>query len=142
MNFKVTNNGFISWSNSLTVAGLIAKLGESSSIGIVKAICKAMSVPISVSSMLPIKGRVNKYFCDALISRHSTINGSKYAYTMTTKTICYDAYENADNNSTERAYINVDSKNITYSHGKSYYDSYNTQVQDAYKIFKQIGQKP
>ena len=80
------------------------------------------------------------WFCRAMNYRYVTINGSKYAYNITDKFIDYQGYENPDLNNRERAYIDAVSKTISYSHNASYFESYEDQIEDAFQMFKKIGQ--
>lgn len=142
MQFRILLDGYKAWSTTITVASLITTvLGSVITGKLVVAICNAFGIAAGLSSLLP-PGKINKYICRAMVYRYVTANGSKYVYNITDKFIDYKGYENADNNSTERAYADSSSQTINYIQGQSYFGSYTAQVDDAYQMYLNVGQQP
>lgn len=140
MDFRILTDGSKSWTTTIQVSSLIASvLGLVASSTLITAICGAFGVAASAYSMLPA-GTINKYLCVADVCRHVSINGSAYPYNMTDKYFEYKGYENANNNSHERAYIDDGSLNEYYTDDEDYFNSNNSQVMDAYVVFSRIGQ--
>lgn len=142
MQFRILLDGYKAWSTTITVASLITTvLGSVITGKLVVAICNAFGIAAGLSSLL-LPGKINKYICRAMVYRYVTANGSKYVYNITDKFIDYKGYENADNNSTERAYADSSSQTINYIQGQSYFGSYTAQVDDAYQMYLNVGQQP
>lgn len=141
MDFRILTNGSKSWSTTISVSSLIVSvLGLAATTTLVGAICGAFGVALSAASLIP-PGKINKYICRAMNYRYVTINGSEYAYSMADKFIDYNGYENADNNSTERAYADSGSRSVSYVPSAAYFSSYTDQINDAYEMFLRIGQQ-
>lgn len=141
MDFRILTAGYKSWSSTISVSSLIVGvLGLTATTTLVSAICGAFGVGLSAASLIP-PGAINKYTCRAMNYRYVTINGSEYAYSMADKFIDYNGYENADNDSTERAYADRGSRSVSYVPSEAYYSSYTDQINDAYEMFLQIGQQ-
>lgn len=142
MQFRILLDGYKAWSTTITVASLITGiLGLALTNPTITAICSAFGVAATAASLI-LPGRVNKYICRAMVYRYVNANGSKYVYNITDKFIDYKGYENADNNSTERAYADSSSQTINYIQGQSYFGSYTAQVDDAYQMYLNVGQQP
>lgn len=140
LDFRVNAKGSTSWGKAMTVTSLITGvLGLTATTALVKAICGVFGIAASAGSIIPA-GKLNKYDCIGMEYRTVTINGSKYVYNSTDKFTSYKGYENASNSSKERAYIDTSSKKIDYLEGKTYYNSYTSQINDAYIMFQRIGQ--
>lgn len=86
------------------------------------------------------KKHMIRYNCLASNYRYIRVNGSGYVYNITDKFIHYTGYEDKDLNSCERAYIDKNSGEIEYSHSEAYFNSYSSQIKDAYNMFKKVGQ--
>lgn len=141
MDFRILTNGSKSWSTTISVSSLIVSvLGLAATSTLVGTICSVFGVTLSAASLIP-PGKINKYICRAMNYRYVSINGSEYAYSMADKFIDYNGYENADNNSSERAYADSGSKSISYVPSATYFYSYTEQIHDAYEMFLQIGQQ-
>lgn len=139
--FRVVTSGSKSWSKKITVATLITGVLGLPGVtdDLLSAICGAFGVTVSAATLLPA-GKINKYSCRAITSRYVTVNGSSYAYNITDKIIEYKGYEDADNSSKERAYVDSSSKTTSYTDSKTYFNSYDSQIKDAYDTFLRIGQ--
>ena len=141
MDFRILTDGSKSWATAISVSSLIVGvLGLAATTSLVEAICGAFGVTLSLASLIPA-GKINKYICRAMNYRYVTINGSEYAYSRADKFIDYNGYENADNNSTERAYADSGSRSVSYVPSASYFSSYTDQIEDAYDMFLRIGQQ-
>ena len=142
MQFRILSDGYKAWSTTITVASLITGiLGIVITAPTIVTICSVFGVAASAASLI-LPGRINKYICSAMVYRYVTANGSEYMYNVTDKFIDYKGYEDADDNSTERAYADSSSQTITFTHGQSYFGSYTSQVDDAYQMYLNVGQKP
>lgn len=140
MDFRILTDGSKSWATTISVSSLIVSvLGLVASTTLVGAICGAFGVALSAASLLS-PGTINKYICLADIYRYVSINGSAYPYNMTDKFFEYRAYENASNDSTERARIDTGSEDEYYTEGENYFYSLDSQILDAYEVFSRIGQ--
>ena len=146
MIFQVTKINNYSWRNNpgLTVGGLIATIiGATTHAQLINIICAIYGLATGVSSLVPSSGSLNEYRVRAQYVRFATVNGSNYAYNTAHKFIDYKGYEDANNNSTSRAYADSSTRDVSYAPGgESYYNSYSQQVADAYDMFLQIGQQP
>ena len=141
MDFRIYTDGFKRWYTAISVASFIVSvLGLPQTTTLVKAICGAFGVALSAASVIPA-GRVDKYICRAVTERYVTINGSNFQYNWTDRYIEYRGYENADNNSYERAYLDTGSRVETYVPSEAYFFSYADQVEDAYSKFLDVGQQ-
>ena len=141
MDFRILTNGAKSWSTTISVSSLIVSvLGVVATTTLISTICGVFGVALSAASLIP-PGKINKYICRAINYRYVTINGSEYAYNKTDRFIEYNGYENADNNSTERAYADSGSRTVSYVPNAAYFSSYTDQIEDAYEMFLRIGQK-
>ena len=141
MDFRILTDGSKSWSTTISVSSLIVGvLGLTATTTLVGTICGVFGVALSAASLIP-PGKINKYICRAMNYRYVTINGSEYAYSMADKFIDYNGYENADNDSTERAYADSGSRSVIYAPSAAYFSSYTDQIEDAYEIFLQVGQQ-
>lgn len=142
MEFRIYEAGTKSWSTAISVSSLIVGvLGLITTNALVSAICGAFGVGLSAASLLPANGSINIYTCRAMNYRYVTANGSSYHYNITYRIVDYTGYENADINSTERAYIDSSSMMEEYTESSTYFNAYMSQIQDAYVIFNSIGQK-
>lgn len=142
--FLNTKVGNASWSQALKVASLITNIiGATVSEPRVKLVCKIFGVALSVASIIA-PGSVDKYITTANINRYVTANGSGFPYNSTDKNIWYYGLGNPDSTSDERAGLDTETKTIEYSdyRGETYFNSYSSQVQDAYSVFKVVGQQP
>lgn len=141
MDFRILTDGSKSWSTTISVSSLIVSvLGLATTTTLVGTICGIFGVALSAASLIP-PGKINKYICRAMNYRYVTINGSEYAYSMADKFTDYNGYENADINSTERAYADSGSGSVSYAPNAAYFSSYTDQINDAYDMFLQIGQQ-
>lgn len=134
--------GTKAWNTPITVASLITGIiGTATTSTLVAAICGAFGIATSAGALLD-PGKLNQYTCEANTYRYVTINGSSYVYNTTDKFVTYNGYEDADNNSTNRAYIDSGSRSVNYPDGSTYFVSFTSQVQDAYDMFLNVGQRP
>lgn len=142
MQFRILLDGHKSWSTPISVASLITGvLGLFITESLILTICNVFDLVVSAGTMLS-PGKINKYICRAMIYRYVTANGSKYIYNITDKFIDYKGYEDANINSTGRAYADSGSQTINFIQGQSYFGSYTAQVDDAYQMYLNIGQQP
>ena len=140
MDFRILTDGSKSWANAIQVSSLIVTvLGLVASSTLITAICCAFGVVASASSLLPA-GTINKYLCVADVCRWVSINGSAYPYNITDKYFEYKGYENASNDSREKAYIDDGSLSEYFTDDEAYFNSNNSQIMDAYVVFSRIGQ--
>lgn len=142
MQFRILLDGYKAWSTTITVASLITGvLGLFITESLILTICNVFGLIVSAATTLS-PGKINKYICRAMIYRYVTANGSKYIYNITDKFIDYKGYEDANINSTGRAYADSGSQTINFIQGQSYFGSYTAQVDDAYQMYLNIGQQP
>lgn len=145
MDFRIYENGYKSWSTGsplITLGTFILEvLLLTVNNKLVSALSDVFAVGESVDSLIAGSGRVNKYNCVAYVGRYSSINNSEYAYTMTDRVHSYTGYDDNDLNSTARAAIDESSKYSYYSDSSTYYNSYASQVEDAYEMFLSVGQQ-
>ncbi len=87
-------------------------------------------------------GNVKKYTPKAIYTRHSSVNGSAYWYTQTTKRLTYKAYEDNTANGLGRTMVSPESPSTYYSGTSAFFNSYSAQEAEAYRIFQDIGQMP
>lgn len=132
-----------SWNNNpgLTVGALITGiLGLSPVPRLVAAICGVFGVAATVASILPSSAKMDKYDCKVQYLRYVTANGSQYAYATAYKFKDYMGYDNPNNY--ERAYIDGSSLETTYDASANYFNDYSAMVDDAARMFQQVGQQP
>lgn len=142
MQFRILTDGHKAWSTTITVASLITGvLGLFITESLILTICSVFDIVVNAGTILS-PGKINKYICRAMIYRYVTANGSKYIYNITDKFIDYKGYEDANINSTGRAYADSGSQTINFIQGQSYFGSYTAQVDDAYQMYLNIGQQP
>lgn len=140
MDFRVLEAGYKSWSTTITIASLITSvLGLTPTTALVSALCSAFGVATSTASLAA--GKINLYTCRGMNYRYVTINGSNYIYNITHKFYDYNGYENGSHNNIERAYIDTGSLTINAIDGFTYFNSYTSQVEDAYDEFLLVGQQ-
>ena len=102
-------------------------------------VCYLYGVTAGAIALLPVADDIRNYSCQAQYCRYITVNGSQYRYNTTKQTIRYQGYDNMS--VSMPAYIDADTKTVTYSDSMDYFNDYTAQIQDAYAKFQQIGQK-
>lgn len=145
MSFYVTLNRQFAWRDALTISALIASvLGLFIAAPLVAAIGCVLVIASSAASMLPVGGSLNQYTCRVGYSRSGTVNGSSYSYSNAEKFLYYNGFEDADLNSTERAYLDTTLQSTVYSNDGSgaYYNDLPGLADAAYAEFLVIGQQP
>lgn len=145
LDIQILDNGTKSWASTISVSSLIVGvLGLVSTSTLIGAICGAYGVYASAYSLLP-PGKIRTYNCIGSITRYVKINGSSYVYNFAHKKINYKGYENASLTNTERAYLDTGSRSVTYPpYGQSatYFNSFTSQISDAYDMYLRLGQMP
>lgn len=143
MDFRILKDSSKSWTVELTVSTIIVGI-----IGmavappsLIATICGIYGIAVSASALIP-PGTMDVYVCQAMQYRYVTVNNSNYQYNITYKVTSFKGYDNTAPGNTNRAYVDPGSKEVEYDHGESYFNDYNTQVLDAYDVFRVIGQKP
>lgn len=140
MQFRIYEKGYATWNTAITVATLITSvLGFTNNApSLVSTICNAFGVADSLYSLLA-PGQIKKYECQAFYYHYTVMPGSDNIYNTTFKTIIYNGYEDANPNSSERAYVDSGSQQIIYTEDETYYYSYTSQIEDAYDRYLLIG---
>lgn len=140
MQFRIENKTLKSWRSAMPVSSLITGiLGLAITQPLIAAICGTLSIVASAATMLPDTGGIYTYRCRAMNYRYVTMEMGTYPYNVTDKYIDYKGFEDADLNSTARAYIAKDAPEVSYTVSEEYFDNYLQQVKDAYAMYQQTG---
>lgn len=122
-------------------------LGLAATSTILAAVAYIFEVASYVDEQISPSGSLNRYLCSVRIRRHTSVNGSEYEYTYVDHIYQYYAYENPDLNSDGRAAVVPYCENeyyyydgMNYGNDSSYFNSYSSQVADAYDRYLVIGQ--
>ena len=144
MTFRFLEKAQFTWHTALTVAGIIAAVGERYTTGLANAICRVFHQTANLASVVIPEGEIKLHICRGMIYRSASINGSDYVYNITDKIIDYKGVENTSSTNFDAATISEDSPEIYYvpNDGGTYFNSYSSQAADAYDLFLEIGQKP
>lgn len=144
MDYHIYSAGYKNWNSGgtwLTLGSFITGvMNLTTTSEVLNAFSIIFGVAAVVNALVPGSGRVDKYQCDAVIGRYTSINGSAYPYTMTLEIYDYMGYDDHNLNSTERAAIDFSSQTRYWGDGANYYYNCSAQVADAYDVFLQIGQ--
>lgn len=142
---RIYEAGYKRWSTGedlITLGAFITGvLGLTATATVLGVFSIVFGVLPSAASKISGSGRVDKYKCDTIYSRYTTVNNSKYVYTMTDEVYEYMGYDDNDIASTARAAIDSSDCTHFYYDSEAYYNSFSAQVQDAYNLFCRIGQQ-
>lgn len=139
MEFSVSAADDASVQKTLTVASIVSALFNLTPATVcVKAVCNMFGLAVSIDSLIP-DDEQKHIKCGVVICRYVTVNETKYKYSTTFKRYDYDAYDSRDDNNDIGAKIDIESLIESESDGKEYFDSYNLQIEEAYKKFQEIG---
>lgn len=140
MVFRVTKTGNDSIKEEVQVTAYIVKvLGLAASTKRIEAICRTLSIVISgVSKILP-GATMDFYDCEKLVSRFVNVNGSQYPYHSSSSGTVHDGYDNVSKGNRDRAYMCEDI--VSTGTSPDFYDLAG-QVDEAYSVYKYIGQQP
>ena len=141
LEFSIRKVRKYSWSQVMDVASLLTGvLGLVAKKDIAQKILGILSVATAVGgSILEVmvsEGSLNYYACEAHYTRYVKMDGGAKYYSQAYKIVSYKGFENADNNSAERAEI-VSGPNTKYSHSADYFN--NGLFDAAYVAYKTGG---
>ena len=144
MNYQVFKSGEKGWSKYITPATIVVEVlgltvgAENKTVNI---ICEVLGVALGYAGTIA-PSSIAIYTCRAQYCRYITVNDSEYIYNITYKFIEYKGYEDTNINSTGRARIVADTRDVYYSKNANYYLDYSLQIVDAYEEYLRIGQRP
>ncbi len=135
--FYVNKLNRFTWRTAINVGGLITTiLGIPISSKLLETICSFFDVASQVSSIIPA-GSLDKYYCLSVDTRCVKINGLSTIYETTDKEIVFTGYADPNDDHDVGAFIDEDSREITYSDSMVYFYSYPSQIDTAYSVFLQ-----
>lgn len=139
MEFNIRQLSTLSWKSGTSIASvLVSIIGVVATGANVALLCSILGIASSVASTVLPAGKVNKYECMVQYIRYVTVDYGSRQYGHAYKIRNFEGYENADTNSTERAYVIPDTELLYYS-GSQTEEYFNSGIFDeAYNAYNNI----